>query len=49
MLSPGGGGGTCSINCRGGGADIFFAIENLHPWYFVDQETCHNFLVLKSV
>lgn len=42
-----GGGGTCSIHCRGGVSDIFFAIENLHPWYFVDQETCHNFFGLK--
>ena len=48
MLSPGGGGGTCSIHGGGwGGVWHIFAIENLHPWYFVDQETCHNFFGLK--
>lgn len=30
-----------------GGVWHTFAIENLHPWYFVDQETCHNFFGLK--
>ena len=46
MLSPGGG-GYLQYTLQGGGSDIFFAIENLHPWYFVDQETCHNFFGLK--
>ena len=45
MLSPGEG-GYLQYTWPGGVWHIF-AIENLHPWYFVDQETCHNFFGLK--
>ena len=52
MLSRGGvlavymAGGVLAVYMAGGVWHIS-AIENLHPWYFVDQETCHNFFGLK--